>query len=82
MTVFAVTNTIGENGETVTMHVYINGDHVDYRHPFTMQSPYKMNYELAGGENRTLSFKKGTVGGFTYYCIYDQPIWLGHLVLP
>lgn len=48
-----------------------------------MQSPYKMNHDLAGGENRTFSFKTDTVGGFTYYCIYDLPSMTGHLeVLP
>lgn len=38
-----------------------------------MQSPYKMDHDLAGGENATFSFNADTVGGFTYYCRYDLP---------
>ena len=42
-----------------------------------------MDYDLAGGENVTFSFKADTVGGFTYYCRYDLPSMIGHLeVLP
>lgn len=48
-----------------------------------LDTPYKMNYDLAGGENKTFTFKADTVGGFTYYCIYDLPSMIGHLeVLP
>ena len=42
-----------------------------------------MDYDLAGGQNKTFSFKADTVGGFTYYCRYDLPSMIGHLeVLP
>ena len=81
--VFTLTNIIVHKGDNVTVHFYNPGEDVDDRHSFTMQSPYKMNHDLAGGENRTFSFKTDTVGGFTYYCIYDLPSMTGHLeVLP
>ena len=81
--VFTLTNIIVHKGDNVTIHFYNTGEDVDDRHSFTMQSPYKMNHDLAGGENRTFSFKTDTVGGFTYYCIYDLPSMTGHLeVLP
>ena len=81
--VFTLTNIIVHKGDNVTIHFYNTGEDVDDRHSFTMQSPYKMNHDLAGGENRTFSFKTDIVGGFTYYCIYDLPSMTGHLeVLP
>jgi plastocyanin len=48
-----------------------------------MQAPYKMDYDLAGGESTTFSFNADTVGSFTYYCTYDLPSMVGQLlVLP
>ena len=81
--VFTLTNIIVHKGDTVTIHFYNTADDKEDRHTFTMQSPYKMDYDLAGGENKTFSFKADTVGGFTYYCRYDLPSMIGHLeVLP
>jgi plastocyanin len=81
--VFTLTNIIVHKGDTVTIHFYNTADEAKDRHTFTMQSPYEMNYDLAGGQNRTFSFKADTVGGFTYYCTYDLPSMIGHLeVLP
>jgi plastocyanin len=81
--VFTLTNIIVHKGDTVTIHFYNTADEIKDRHTFTMQSPYEMNYDLAGGQNKTFSFKADTVGGFTYYCTYDLPSMIGHLeVLP
>jgi plastocyanin len=81
--VYTLTNMIIHKGDNVTIHFYNTADDVNDRHTFSMQSPYKMNYDLAGGENKTFTFKADTVGGFTYYCTYDLPSMIGHLeVLP
>lgn len=81
--VFTLTNIIVHKGDTVTIHFINTADEKSDRHTFTMQSPYKMNHDLAGGENTTFTFKADTVGGFTYYCTYDLPSMIGHLeVLP
>jgi plastocyanin len=81
--VFTLTNIIVHKGDSVTIHFYNTADEAEDRHTFTMQSPYKMDYDLAGGETKTFSFKANTVGGFTYYCKYDLPSMIGHLeVLP
>lgn len=81
--VFTVTNIIVHKGDTVTIHFINPSEEATDRHTFTMQSPYKMNHDLAGGENTTFTFKADTVGGFTYYCTYDLPSMIGHLeVLP
>jgi plastocyanin len=81
--VYTLTNIIVHKGDNVTIHIYNTAENVTDRHTFSMQSPYKMNYDLAGGENKTFTFKADTVGGFTYYCTYDLPGMIGHLeVLP
>jgi plastocyanin len=81
--VFTLTNIIVHKGDTVTIHFYNTADEPEDRHTFTMQSPYKMDYDLAGGQTKTFSFKADNVGGFTYYCRYDLPSMIGHLeVLP
>jgi plastocyanin len=81
--VFTLTNIIVHKGDNVTIHFYNTADEVSDRHTFSMQSPYKMEHDLAGGQNATFSFKADTVGGFTYYCRYDLPSMIGHLeVLP
>jgi plastocyanin len=81
--IFTLTNIIVHKGDTVTIHFYNTADEAKDRHTFTMQSPYEMNYDLAGGQSKTFSFKADTVGGFTYYCTYDLPSMTGHLeVLP
>jgi plastocyanin len=77
--VFTLTNIIVHKGDTVTIHFINTADEATDRHTFTMQSPYKMNHDLAGGENTTFTFKADTVGGFTYYCTYDLPSMIGHL---
>ena len=81
--IFTLTNIIVHKGDTVTIHFYNTADEPEDKHTFTMQSPYKMDYDLAGGQNKTFSFKADAVGGFTYYCRYDLPSMIGHLeVLP
>ena len=81
--VYTLTNIIVHKGDNVTIHFHNTADEASDRHTFTMQSPYKMNHDLAGGENTTFTFKADTVGGFTYYCTYDLPSMIGHLeVLP
>jgi len=77
MAVFTLTNIIVHKGDNVTIHFYNTRDNVDDKHSFTMQSPYKMNHDLAGGENRTFSFKTDTVGGFylLMYIRFTQYDW-------
>lgn len=81
--VFSLTNILVHKGDNVTIHFYNTAEEASDRHTFSMQSPYNVNYDLAGGENKTFTFKADTVGGFTYYCTYDLPSMIGHLeVLP
>jgi hypothetical protein len=65
VTVFTLTNIIVHKGDNVTIHFYNTSDEPSDRHTFSMQSPYKMAHDLAGGQNATFSFKADTLGGFT-----------------
>lgn len=81
--VYTLTEITVHKGDNVTIHFYNPAEEADDRHTFTMQAPYRMNYDLAGGENKTFSFTADTVGRFTYYCTYDLPSMIGQLeVLP
>jgi plastocyanin len=81
--VYTVTQITVHKGDNVTIHFYNPAEEADDRHTFTMQAPYKMSYDLAGGENKTFSFTADTVGRFTYFCTYDLPSMIGQLeVLP
>ncbi|HEV8387788.1 MAG TPA: cupredoxin domain-containing protein [Nitrososphaera sp.] len=81
--VYTLTEITVHKGDNVTIHFYNPAEEADDRHTFTMQVPYQMSYDLAGGENKTFSFTADTVGRFTYYCTYDLPSMIGQLeVLP
>jgi plastocyanin len=81
--VYTLTEITVHKGDNVTIHFYNTAEEADDRHTFTMQSPYTMSYDLAGGENKTFTFTADTVGRFTYYCTYDLPSMVGQLeVLP
>ena len=79
--VFSLTEIVVHKGDHITIHFINPAEEPDDRHTFTMEDPYKMNYDLAGGESTTISFKADTVGTFTYYCTYDLPSMIGQLVV-
>lgn len=79
--IFTLTEIVVHKGDTVTIHFFNAAEEPEDRHTFTLQSPYEMNHDLAGGENTTFSFKADTVGTFTYYCTYDLPSMIGQLVV-
>ena len=79
--VYTLTEIVVHKGDTVTIHFINTAEEKDDRHTFTMQAPYEMNHDLAGGESTTFSFKTDTVGTFTYYCTYDLPSMIGQLVV-
>lgn len=79
--VFSLTEIVVHKGDHVTIHFINAANEPDDRHTFTMDVPYKMNYDLAGGESTAFSFTADTVGTFTYYCTYDLPSMIGQLVV-
>lgn len=81
--VYSIPQITVHKGDKVTIHFYNVAEEPDERHTFTMEKPYKMNYDIAPGEKKTFSFTADTVGTFTYYCTYHMPTMVGHLtVLP
>jgi plastocyanin len=79
--VFSLTEIVVHKGDKITIHFINPAEDPEDRHSFTMESPYNMNYDLAGGESKTFSFTADTVGTFTYYCTYDLPSMVGQLVV-
>ena len=79
--VYTLTELVVHKGDTITIHFINAAEEKEDRHTFTMQAPYEMNYDLAGGESATFSFKADTAGTFTYYCTYDLPSMVGQLVV-
>ena len=79
--VYSLTEITVHQGDKVTIHFINPAEEADDRHTFTMEAPYQMNYDLAGGESSTFSFTADTVGTFTYYCTYDLPSMIGQLVV-
>ncbi len=79
--VFSLTEITVHKGDEITIHFINPAEEPDDRHTFTLDSPYNINYDLAGGESTTFSFTAYTVGTFTYYCTYDLPSMVGQLVV-
>ena len=79
--VFSLTEIVVHKGDHLTINFINTAEEPDDRHTFTIEEPYKMNYDLAGGERTTISFTAETVGTFTYYCTYDLPSMIGQLVV-
>lgn len=79
--VYTLTEITVHKGDTVTIHFINAAEEEEDRHTFTMEAPYKMDYDLAGGEQKTFSFTADTVGTFTYYCTYDLPSMTGQLIV-
>jgi len=54
-----------------------NGD----RHSFTINAPYKINLDLAPGQNGTVSFLANHPGIYQFYCEYHEPTMTGQLLV-
>ena len=53
------------------------------RHSFTVNAPYKINLDIAPGQNGTVSFLANHTGIYQFYCEYHEPTMTGQLlVLP
>ena len=51
------------------------------RHSFTINAPYKINLDLAPGQNGTLSFLANHPGIYQFYCAYHEPTMTGQLLV-
>ncbi|MGA8844421.1 MAG: cupredoxin domain-containing protein [Nitrososphaeraceae archaeon] len=51
------------------------------RHSFTINAPYKINLDLAPGQNGTLSFLANHPGIYQFYCAYHESTMTGQLLV-
>jgi plastocyanin len=79
--VYTLTEITVHKGDTITINFINPAEEPEDRHTFTMQAPYEMNYDIAGGESTSFTFTATTIGTFTYYCTYDLPSMVGQLVV-
>lgn len=70
-----------KKGDTVHIHFFNTED--QEHHTFTIQSgPYdKINSDLAGGQNTTITFVANQTGVFPYVCTYHMPSMQGQLIV-
>jgi len=67
-------------GDNVTIHFYNVETSADDKHSFTIiDSPYKMNVILGGGQEKDINFIANETGIFTYWCSFHQPSMRGQL---
>jgi nitrous-oxide reductase len=66
-------------GDTVNVQFY-NTDSTEL-HSFTIGMPYKIDKDVEGGQNATVTFTADQAGVFQYYCKYHLPTMTGQLVV-
>lgn len=52
MAVYTLTEITVHKGDKVTIHFINAAEEAEDRHTFTMEAPYKMDYDLAGASKR------------------------------
>ena len=67
--------------DNVTVNFYNMEAPTGDRHSFTMNSPYKLNLDLAPRQNGTVSFIAKHPGIYQFYCEYHEPTMTGQLVI-
>jgi len=68
-------------GDTVTVHMYNTEDDANDRHSFTLGGSYKVDIDVAGGQNGNATFTADREGVFIFYCKYHLPTMQGELVV-
>jgi plastocyanin len=68
-------------GDKVSVNFYNMEDESGDRHSFTIDAPYKVNIDIAPGQNGTANFDASHPGIFKFYCKYHQPSMAGELVV-
>ena len=76
---YTVQTIVAKKGDNLTIKFY-NTEALE-AHTFTLDTPYSINEDLQGGQNKTINFVADKEGIFTYYCIYHLPTMTGKLVV-
>ena len=78
---FSETSIEANQGDNVTVNFYNMEAPAGDRHSFTINAPYKINLDLAPGENGTVSFIANHPGVYQFYCEYHEPTMTGQFVV-
>lgn len=78
---FSQTSIEANEGDNVTVNFYNMEAPAGDRHSFTINAPYKVNLDLAPGQNGTVSFKANHTGIYQFYCEYHEPTMNGQFVV-
>lgn len=66
-------------GDTVTVHFYNVDD--DERHTFTIDSPVKVDTDVAAGGHNNVTFTPSVAGVFAFKCRFHEPTMVGQLLV-
>lgn len=78
---YSLPTMVVSKGDNVTVHFYNVDPNTTERHTFTIDPPYSVDLDLAGGESSVVSFTADQEGIFQYYCKYHLPVMTGQLVV-
>lgn len=78
---YSLQTMVVNKGDNVTVHFYNVEKNKNERHTFTIDAPYNISKDLAGGENATITFVADHEGIFQYHCLHHPPEMRGQLVV-
>jgi hypothetical protein len=79
--VYSLPTMIVNKGGTVTVHFYNLEKEETERHSFTIEAPYNINKDLAGGQNAEATFTADHEDIFQYFDKYHPETITGQLVV-
>jgi plastocyanin len=79
--VYSLPTMVVNKGDTVTVHFYNLEKDTRERYSFTIEAPYNINKDLAGGQNVEATFTADHEDIFQYFDKYHPQIMTGQLVL-
>ena len=78
---FALRTIEVNQNDNVTVNFYNMEAPTGDRHSFTINTPYKINLDIAPRQNGTVSFLANHSGIYQFYCEYHEPTMTGQLVV-
>ena len=78
---FSMNSIVVNKGDKVNVNFYNVDDVKTEKHSFTIDDPYKVDIDLAFGEEGNATFTADQSGVFTFYCAYHLPVMKGQLVV-
>ena len=79
--VYLLPTTVINKRDTVTVHLHNLGKDATERYSFTIEAPYNINKDLAGGQNAEATFTADHEDIFQYFDKYHPETITRHLVV-